>query len=281
MTRPGRHDRAHRAARAPRPPGHVALVRALSKLGLASRTEAIAMVLAGRVRVNGRIERDPGRLVVPERIAVAIDEVAAAPPPARTIAFHKPRGVITTRRDPQDRPTVHALIAGAGDGLAPVGRLDRASTGLLLCTTDTQLAAWLTAPASAVEREYAVTVRGRVGTADAERLVHGVVVDGQRYQAASVRVRKASARESHLMVVLTAGRNREIRRLCAAIDHEVTRLHRVRIGGVRLDALGPGAWRIISEEMLAAAFPGYSGQRSRPPDRTPAARRPGKRGGSA
>lgn len=280
MTRPSRPDRPRRRAGALRPRGHVALARALSKLGLASRREAIDLVLAGRVRVNGRIQPDPGHLVVPERITVAIDERAADPPPARTIAFHKPRGVITTRRDPEGRPTVQGLIAGAGDGLAAVGRLDQASTGLLLCTTDTQLAAWLTAPENAVEREYAVTVRGRIDSADADRLVAGVVVDGERYQAAAVRVRKASGRESHLMVVLTEGKNREIRRLCAAIGHEVTRLHRVRIGGLRLDALAPGTWRVISEEMVAAAFPGYSGQRSRPPDRTPAARRPRNRGGS-
>ena len=87
------------------------------------------------------------RLVVPERAALAIDEVSVAPPPRRTIALHKPRGVVTTRRDPEARPTVYELIAGAGDGLAPAGRLDMASTGLLVCTNDTQLAAWLTDPA--------------------------------------------------------------------------------------------------------------------------------------
>jgi 23S rRNA pseudouridine2605 synthase len=252
----------------------VALARALSKLGLASRAEAIALVLAGRVRVDGRTVRDPGLPVVPERIAVAFDEIAAEPPPARTIAFHKPRGVITTRRDPEGRPTVHERIAAAGAGLAPVGRLDRASTGLLLCTTDTQLAAWLTAPANAVEREYAVTVRGRVDAADAERLTDGVEVDGERWRAAAAHLRKASARESHLLIVLTEGRNREIRRLCAAIGHEVTRLHRIRIGGLTLDTLAPGAWRIIPEEIVRRAFPGYSVRRSRPPDRIPAARRP-------
>ena len=274
--RPGR---ARRAAGPTRPAGHVPLGRALSKLGLASRTEAIALVLAGRVRVDGRTVRDPGHLVVPERIAVAIDEIAAVPPPARTIALHKPRGVITTRRDPEGRPTVYELIAPAGAGLAPVGRLDRASTGLLLCTTDTQLSAWLTAPANAVEREYAVTVRGRVAPAEAERLTRGVDVGGQRWRAAAVRVRKASARESHLLVVLTEGKNREIRRLCAGIGHEVTRLHRIRIGGLTLDRLAPGAWRIIPEEIVGRAFPGYSVQRSRPPDRIPAARRPRTRGG--
>jgi 23S rRNA pseudouridine2605 synthase len=154
-----------------------------------------------------------------------------------------------------------------------VGRLDRASTGLLLCTTDTQLSAWLTAPANAVEREYAVTVRGRVDPADAERLVRGVDVHGERWQAAAVHLRKASARESHLLVVVTEGKNREVRRLCAAIGHEVTRLHRVRIGRLSLDGLAPGAWRIIPEEIVHRAFPGYSVRRSRPPDRIPAARR--------
>ena len=94
--------------------------------------------------------------------------------------MHKPRGVVTTRHDPEGRPTVYELIAGAGDGLAPAGRLDMASTGLLVCTNDTQLAAWLTDPRSGVEREYAVTVRGRMSAADAARFVDGVTIDGQR-----------------------------------------------------------------------------------------------------
>ena len=114
------------------------------------------------VRVNGRIVRDPGLRVVPETAALVIDGVAAAAPATRTIALHKPRGVVTTRRDPEGRPTVYALIAEAGDGLAPAGRLDLASTGLLLCTNDTRFGAWLTDPDSRVEREYVVTVRGEL-----------------------------------------------------------------------------------------------------------------------
>jgi 23S rRNA pseudouridine2605 synthase len=253
----------------------VPVARALSKLAIASRAEAIDLVLAGRVRIDGRVVRDPGRLVRPEAIAVAIDDVPATAPPSLTVALHKPRGVVTTRRDPQGRPTVQAILDAAGAGLSPVGRLDLASTGLLLCTTDTQLAAWLLDPASQVEREYAVTVRGRLDEIAAQRLVAGIAVDGERLAAAAARLRKASARESHLLVTLTEGRNREIRRLLAAIGHEVTRLHRVRIGAIELGDLAPGRWRIIPEEMLNRAFPRYSGRRSRPPDRTPAARRPG------
>ena len=271
MTPPGRRGVSARPGAAAFP-GTVALARALSKLGLASRTEAIALILAGRVRVAGRIVRDPGHRVVPETAAIAIDGATASPPARRTIALHKPRGVVTTRHDPEGRPTVYALIAEAGDGLAPVGRLDLASSGLLLCTNDTQFGAWLTDPESAVEREYVVTVRGEVTPALAAALARGVEVDGEWLRPTAIRVRKASGRETHLVVVLCEGRNREIRRLFAAAGHEVTRLSRVRIGGLELDDLAPGAWRDIPSEIIARAFPEYSGKRSRRPRRSTQAR---------
>ena len=244
----------------------------MSKLGLASRTTAIGLVLDGRVRVDGRVVRDPGRRVVPETARIAIDGDAVTPPATRTIALHKPRGVVTTRHDPEGRPTVYGLIAAAGDGLAPVGRLDLASTGLLLCTNDTRFGAWLTDPASGVEREYIVTVRGEVTPDVAAALEQGLQVDGEWLQPTAIRVRKASGRESHLTVVLCEGRNREIRRLFAAAGHEVTRLTRIRIGGLDLGDLAPGAWRDISPENVARACPEYSGRRSRRPRRTTQAR---------
>jgi 16S rRNA U516 pseudouridylate synthase RsuA-like enzyme len=114
----------------------------LSKLGLVSRSEARALIEAGRVRVNGRIVTDSMTAVVPERVRIAIDEGAAAPPPWRLIAVNKPRGVLTTRRDPERRRTIYDVLNDV-PGLAalkPVGRLDRASSGLLLLTTDTRLA---------------------------------------------------------------------------------------------------------------------------------------------
>jgi len=240
----------------------------MSKLGLASRAEAIALVLAGRVRVAGRIVRDPGHRVVPESAALVIDGAAAAPPARRTIALHKPRGVVTTRHDPEGRPTVYALIADAGDGLAPVGRLDLASTGLLLCTNDTRFGAWLTDPASAVEREYVVTVRGEVTPDVASALEQGIEVDGEWLQPTAIRIDKASGRESHLTVVLSEGRNREIRRIFKAAGHEVTRLTRVRIGGLGLGDLAPGAWRDIPAEIVSRVFPEYSEKRSRRPRRS-------------
>jgi 23S rRNA pseudouridine2605 synthase len=241
--------------------GTVPLARALSKLGLLSRAEGIAAILAGRVQVDGRVIRDPGHRVVPERVGVSIDGADTPAPRWRTIAFNKPRGVVTTRRDPQGRPTVYDALSKVHgqspitEWLAPVGRLDVATAGLLLLTNDTQLAAWLTDPANAVVRVSRVIVRGRVSEGAAQRLREGVVDRGERLSASSVTIRKASGRESQLIVELTEGKNREIRRLCAAIGHEVTLLARVAFGGLSLDGLRPGEWREVSQADVRRAFP--------------------------
>lgn len=244
----------------------------MSKLGLASRAEAIGLIRDGRVQVDGRVVQDPARAVVPEAIEVAVDGQRRPRAAGRTIALHKPRGVVTTRRDPEGRPTVYDLIADAGPGLAPIGRLDLASTGLLLCTSDTRFGAWLTDPANAVEREYVVTVRGRLEAGRADALTDGLAVDGEWLQPLAVTVLKASGRETRVRVVLTEGKNREIRRLFAASGHEVTRLMRVRIGGLALGDLAPGRWRLIPEETRAAVFPEYPGGRSGRPRRPATAR---------
>lgn len=267
-----------RRPRGPRPgpprraAGTVPLVRALSKLGLASRSEAVSLVRAGRVAVDGHVVHDPAMAVVPETLAVSIDGVPRARATRQTIVLHKPRGVVTTRRDPEGRPTVYDLFAGAAPGIAPIGRLDLASSGLLLCTNDMPFGAWLTDPANAVEREYVVTVRGRVTPAEAASLQLGRELDGEWLQPQLVSVLKASGRETHLTVVLTEGKNREIRRLCAALGHDVTRLLRVRIGGIVLGRLAPGRWQLISEEKRALAFPEYPGGRSGRPRRPATAR---------
>ena len=158
----------------PAPP----LARALSKLGLAPRSQAHALIRAGRVTVDGQVVTDAAQRVRIDRARIAVDGRTGAPISApRLIAFHKPRGVVTTRRDPEGRRTVFDVLGAAGDGLVAVGRLDLASTGLLLFTDDTALADRLTDPRSAMRREYVVTVRGFVdddtvgGAAEAGRPV--------------------------------------------------------------------------------------------------------------
>jgi 23S rRNA pseudouridine2605 synthase len=232
----------------------VPLNRALSKLGILSRAEATAAIRAGRVRVDGRTIVDPAADVIPERARIEVDGVARTRAAWRTIVLHKPRGVVTTRRDPEGRKTVFDLLGDEGEGLVAVGRLDRATSGLLLLTTDTRLADWITDPNNQVPRVYAVTVRGRVGDADVDRLRAGVLSRGEQLAAAGVAIRKASGRESQLIVELREGKNREVRRLFDAIGHEVTRLKRVSLGRLELGELEPGEWREVSRTEIEHSF---------------------------
>jgi|SRR5215218_6482992 len=230
--------------------GRVALARALSKLGITSRSQAVAQIRAGLVSVDGRVVRDPAHPVVPEaaRIAVAGQVVRRAP--WRMLLLHKPRGTVTTRRDPEGRPTVFDLLGREARGLVTVGRLDLATTGLLLLTTDTQLANRLTDPQTAIVRRYVATVRGELSDAEAGRMMEGF----GNLRADAVRVRKRSRRESHLIIELREGRNREVRRLCASVGHEVTALKRVAFGGLELGELAPGAWRSVKRDEIRRAF---------------------------
>lgn len=240
----------------------VSLERALSKLGLASRSQARELILQGRVTVSGKVVTVPSMRIVPEGLAIAIDGAAAETATPLTIALHKPRGYVTTRSDPDGRKTVYDLLQDLPDRVVPVGRLDLATSGLLILTNDTQFANWLTDPESAVDRVYLVTVEGRVTPEIAGQLEQGVTIERETMSAASAVVRKASNRESHLTVTLREGKNREVRRLLAATGHPVTRLRRVQFGGVELGTLAPGTWRRLSSDELRAAFPAYPRRRA-------------------
>ena len=228
----------------------VPLERALSKLGLASRSQARVMIHDGRVKVNGRVVTDVRTPVIPETARITIDDAPTSGAQTnrqrqrQVIALHKPRGVVSTTRDPEGRATVFDVLKAAGvtTRLLAVGRLDLASTGLLLFTNDPQLANALTDPERGVTRVYAVTVRGRVTPETAASL-----------PAARVEIRKASQRETHLLVTLTQGKNREIRKMFDAVDHEVSRLHRVSFGPVTLGALQPGQWRDVTESFVRSS----------------------------
>jgi 23S rRNA pseudouridine2605 synthase len=234
------------------PPRHVTLERALSKLGLASRAEARGLIAAGRVEVDGRRVTNPRTAVVPERTRITVDGTRAAAEPWRLVLFHKPRGIVTTRRDPEGRPTVYTVLQAGGseswiDRLVPVGRLDLASTGLLLLTSDTRLADWLTDPKNRIARKYVVTVRGELTDETLTRL--------KPRSTGTVTLIKRSKRETHVFVELTEGKNREIRRMFDAVGHEVTRLKRIAFGGLELGSLQSGRWRDVTRAELQAAFP--------------------------
>lgn len=233
----------------------VALNRALSKLGILSRAQATEAIQAGRVRLHGRIVTNPHQPVVPERVHIVVDGELKAASDWRTILFHKPKGVVTTRRDPEGRRTVYDVLGDAGMGLVAVGRLDLATSGLLLLTTDTRLADWITDPRHAIPRIYVATVRGNLEASSVARLTAGIGQGRDRLQAHAVTILKSSLRHSRALVELREGKNREVRRLFQAIDRPVTELKRIRLGGLELSSLEPGHWRDVSRAEVARAFP--------------------------
>jgi 23S rRNA pseudouridine2605 synthase len=157
----------------------VSLERALSKLGLVSRVEARSLVVAGRVSVGGRIVTDPGRRIDPDRDELRVDGRRVRRAAAQHWLVHKPVGYVTTRRDPERRPTVYDLLPPGTPFIAPVGRLDLDSSGLLLLTNDSRLAAFLTAPTSHVEKVYEVQLDAPITSAEAAHLAAGVRVLGR------------------------------------------------------------------------------------------------------
>jgi len=222
------------------------------------------LIEAGRVAIDGRTVTNPSLRVIPEQLAITIDGRSRPAAGRFTVILHKPRGYVTTRSDPEGRKTVYDLLADVPVRVVPVGRLDLATSGLLILTSDTQLADWLTDPRNQIPRVYLATVEGRVSRAELLRLTEGLMVDGERLAAIAAVLRKASARESHVTLTLGEGKNREVRRLFDAIHHPVTRLRRVRFGGLELADLAPGSWRQISDEELRAAFPAYQPRRREP-----------------
>jgi 23S rRNA pseudouridine2605 synthase len=200
--------------------------------------------------VNGRVCRDPQAPVVPERDRFALDGLALAQQARTCIVLHKPRGYVTTRSDEKGRKTVFDLLPGSLQHLHAVGRLDMHTSGLLLLTNDTRLSSYLTDPANALPREYAVSVDGKVSDETLARAVEGVMDAGERLAASAVRVRKLSGRESHLFVTLHEGRNRELRRLFKALGHEVSKLKRLAFGPIALGELESGMYRALDAAEL-------------------------------
>lgn len=219
---------------------------------MASRREAEALIVAGRVRVNGATVRELGSRVDPDRDTVEVDGAVVTRPPPRWILFHKPRGSLTTASDPHGRTTVYDLLPDDCEGLRYVGRLDRDSEGLLLLTNEGEAIHRLLHPSWEVEREYRATVEGRPESGTLERIRTGVDLEDGPARASGARVVKETGHGAVLALVLREGRKREVRRLCAAVGHPVTRLVRVRFGPVELGELRAGEWRDLRGAEVAA-----------------------------
>jgi 23S rRNA pseudouridine2605 synthase len=227
---------------------HQTVDRLLSKLGIVSRGTSQEWIRAGRVRINDRVVRDPATWVLWPKDSVSIDDQPIQESAKRFVLFHKPKGVITTHSDEKGRKTIFDVLPADLGYLHAVGRLDQATSGLLLLTNDSALSSFLTDPANRVMRTYLVSVRGAFTETEAAEAVAGVVVAGERLRCHTVKIQKSSGRESHLEVVLIQGKNREIRKLFKSLEHEVTRLRRIQYGPFKLEDLKSGGWREIPVE---------------------------------
>ncbi len=239
----------------------VSLARALSKLGLTSRSQAREWIEARRVSVDGRVVCDPDRRVDLDAVRLAVDGEPVAAGARVYLALHKPKGVVTTRADEHGRRTVyHALAAsplgsdvgGGARWVSPVGRLDRESSGLLLLTNDTQWAARISDPRSAVTKTYHVRVQPRITPEHLTRLAAPVPLADDFNPPVAATVVRESPRGTWLEITLTEGKNREIRRMCARLGYRVDALVRIRIGPVALGELKPGEVRRLTPKEVAA-----------------------------
>lgn len=228
------------------------LARALSKLGHCSRSQGSALIREGKVTLNGHICRDPERPVVLGKDIIQVSGggslVRAAPV---YLMLNKPRGLVTTASDEEGRATVYSCFEGSGlPHLSPVGRLDKASEGLLLFTNDNAWAHRITDPASHLEKTYHVQAAALVDAPLLERLAAGIEDKGERLQLKRVSILRSGVKNTWLEITLDEGRNRHIRRVLEAFDLEVLRLVRVAIGALPLGELPKGKWRKLNSEDL-------------------------------
>ena len=230
------------------------LARVLSKRGVCSRSEAERLIRAGRVRLDGSVVLNPEHPADLQRAVIVIDDAAIADAPSLFLMLNKPRGLVTTTADEQGRDTVYRCFDGSGLGwIAPVGRLDKASEGLLLFSNDPQWAAGITNPEHGLDKTYHVQVDCVPGADILRRLESGIDLGGEVLRVKSAALLRAGEKHAWLQVVLEEGRNRQIRRLLSACDIVVLRLLRVAIGTLALGELPKGQWRMLTPEEAAAA----------------------------
>ena len=229
------------------------LARILSKRGLCSRSEAERLIREGRVRVGGRIVQDPERPTRLDEAGIEIEGMAASARVRRCFMLNKPRGLVTIARDEHGRDTVYRCFDDADLGwIAPVGRLDKASEGLLLFTSDPAWASAITDPLRGPDKTYHVQVDRVPGHEELMALVAGIESDDVTLSAKSALLLRSGGKTAWLEIVLEEGRNRQIRKMLAALDIGVLRLIRVAIGPLQLGELPKGQWRELNADEINA-----------------------------
>ena len=221
------------------------LARTLSKLGYCSRSKAVKLIAAGCVRINGRVVRNPEQAVfTPGKVTIDGQELQSAK--KIYLMVNKPRGLVTTTRDERGRATVYSLLTEYRQWLAPVGRLDKASEGLILFTNDSAWAARVCSPETQVEKTYHVQIETVADDGLLGRLTAGVSSEGDMLKAKRASIVRHGSKNSWLEIVLDKGKNRHIRRMLSELGIEILRLVRIGIGPLRLGDLPKGSVRELS-----------------------------------
>jgi 23S rRNA pseudouridine2605 synthase len=231
----------------------VGLARALSKLGYCSRSQAVELIRAGRVRLNGVTRRDPEASSCMGRDRIDVDLQPVTNAKKIYLMLNKPRGIVTTASDEKGRDTIYSCLKDDLPWLAPVGRLDKASEGLLLLTNDSEWGARIADPESHLPKAYHVQVSTAADSTLTEELTKGVLVEGIGVmRGKSANILRQGQRNSWLAIVLEEGKNRQIRRMLETLGIKVLRLVRVAIGPLELGELAKGAYRRLTKDEIAA-----------------------------
>lgn len=225
----------------------VRLQKFLAEAGIASRRASELFIVEGRVTVNGETVRELGTKIDPARDKVAVDGKSLKPKRKLYVALNKPPGYICTRRDPESRKIISELVPAEWSNLVPVGRLDCASEGLLFMTNDGDFCLKLTHPRYGVRKKYRVIIEGRVDQEMSEKLVKGLVHEGERLKAERVRTLATNNSTTLMEIELAEGKNRELRRMFEVLGRGVIKLQRIQIGPIKLGELRLGRWRTLTD----------------------------------
>lgn len=230
----------------------VTLDRAFSKCGVFSRSEALEKIKAGAVTVNGRVIRNPDLWVSMAHDKIRCDGQGLKKRKKVYLMFYKPKGVVTTHRDPANRRTVYDFLSGLEEWVFPVGRLDKDTSGLLLLTNDTDFSEALTNPLSRIPKTYQVKINFRPSAEQLQLLEQGITLgNGQRTLPAKVRIIRETDKYTYLDLVIVEGKNRQVRRMMEALNGKVLKLVRKRIGNLVLGNLEVGKYRYLDNRDLA------------------------------
>lgn len=231
----------------------IRLQKYMALCGVASRRASEELIKNGQVHVNGKVVLEMGTVIDPDKDRVSVDGKTVKPEKRKVyIMLNKPVGIVTSLKDEKGRTVVTDLIEGVDERIYPVGRLDSDTSGLLLLTNDGELAFKLTHPSKRIFKKYIAIVEGLPNKGELERLRNGIKIDGRVTSKAKVKVLKNFGEDSILEIEIFEGRNRQVKKMCEAVNHPVKKLKRVAFGELQLGGLESGNWRYLNDEELAS-----------------------------